>query len=49
MTDQSVGDFDVIICGAGPSGVLLAAYLAQQAYSKVLLLDKVQGIVTDPR
>ena len=42
-------EYDVVICGAGPSGILLAAYLAQQNCTKVLLLEKCSGITTDPR
>ena len=44
-----MNDYDVVICGAGPSGILLAAYLAQQNCTRVLLLEKVSGITTDPR
>lgn len=52
--------YDVIICGAGPTGILLAAYLSRagdvkvgncHAISKiqVLLIEKTTEITTDPR
>lgn len=40
--------FDVIICGCGPTGALLSAYLSQLRVKHVVL-EKEQGITTDPR
>jgi 2-polyprenyl-6-methoxyphenol hydroxylase-like FAD-dependent oxidoreductase len=44
-----VNVYDVIICGAGPTGILLAAHLSRTGGVKVLLLEKAKGITTDPR
>ncbi|KAL4811243.1 hypothetical protein BDV18DRAFT_128954 [Aspergillus unguis] len=39
---------DVVICGCGPTGALLSAYLGQQSI-KHIILEKEGEIVTDPR
>ncbi|NUB45890.1 GMC family oxidoreductase N-terminal domain-containing protein [Fertoebacter nigrum] len=56
MTGASAGrdahDFDFIVCGAGSSGSVVAARLAQDGQARVLLLeaggDDVDSRVTDP-
>lgn len=39
---------DVVICGCGPTGALLSAYLGQMSLSNVIL-EKEAEITTDPR
>ncbi len=39
---------DVIICGAGPTGAMLSAYLGQQSVTNVVL-EKELDITQDPR
>lgn len=48
MEDQTLETKDVIICGCGPTGALLAAYLGQMSVSNVIL-EKEANITTDPR
>jgi len=45
---SSVENCDVLICGAGPTGVLLGAYLSRLNVSTVIL-EKESGVTTDPR
>lgn len=47
-TNDEVESTDVIICGCGPTGALLSAYLGQMSISNVVL-EKEKEIVTDPR
>lgn len=39
---------DVLICGCGPTGALLSAYLGQQSV-KNIVLERELDIVQDPR
>lgn len=39
---------DVVICGGGPTGVLLSAFLARMKVSNIVL-EKEPNITTDPR
>lgn len=39
---------DVVICGCGPTGAMLSAYLGRHAVSNVVL-EKQPDITTDPR
>lgn len=39
---------DVLICGAGPTGAMLSAYLGKLGISNIAL-EKESNIVTDPR
>ncbi|KAL3447442.1 hypothetical protein BJX65DRAFT_97666 [Aspergillus insuetus] len=39
---------DVLICGCGPTGALLSAYLGRMGVSNIVL-EKESGITTDPR
>ncbi|KAL5358318.1 hypothetical protein BJX96DRAFT_182823 [Aspergillus floccosus] len=39
---------DVVICGCGPTGAMLSAYLGRLS-TKHIVLDKESGITTDPR
>lgn len=48
MDDQSLETTDVIICGCGPTGALLAAYMGQMSIANVIL-EKEADITTDPR
>ncbi len=41
-------DQDVIICGAGPTGLVLACYLARYKI-RTVVLEKEANIVNDPR
>lgn len=45
---EEVEATDVIICGCGPTGALLSAYLGQMSIPNVVL-EKEKEIVTDPR
>lgn len=48
MDREDIGTTDVIICGCGPSGALLSAYLGQMGISNIVL-EKEADITTDPR
>jgi 2-polyprenyl-6-methoxyphenol hydroxylase-like FAD-dependent oxidoreductase len=39
---------DVVICGCGPTGALLSAYLGRMGVRNIVL-EKESGITTDPR
>jgi 2-polyprenyl-6-methoxyphenol hydroxylase-like FAD-dependent oxidoreductase len=39
---------DVVICGCGPTGALLSAYLGRMGVSNIVL-ERESGITTDPR
>lgn len=39
---------DVVICGCGPTGAMLSAYLGKFSISNIVL-EKDLGITTDPR
>lgn len=45
---EEIETTDVIICGCGPTGALLSAYLGQMSIPNVVL-EKEKEIVTDPR
>ncbi|KAJ5797374.1 monooxygenase [Penicillium pulvis] len=47
MADQ-VETTDVLICGCGPTGAMLSAYLGQLGVANVIV-EKEAGITTDPR
>lgn len=48
MNETNWETTDVIICGCGPTGALLSAYLGQMCLSNVVL-EKEAEITTDPR
>lgn len=48
MGGQDIETTDVVVCGCGPTGALLAAYLGQMSVSTVVL-EKEVDITTDPR
>lgn len=41
-------DTDVVICGCGPTGAMLSAYLGRMNISNIVL-EKGMAITTDPR
>jgi len=47
-TGEEMETTDVVICGGGPTGALLSAYLGQMSIPNVVL-EKEKEIVTDPR
>jgi 2-polyprenyl-6-methoxyphenol hydroxylase-like FAD-dependent oxidoreductase len=49
MTDpEEYETTDVVICGCGPTGAMLSAYLSQMSIKNVVL-EKEDDITTDPR
>lgn len=49
MTDSETWETtDVVICGCGPTGAMLSAYLGQFGISNIVL-EKEADITTDPR
>lgn len=48
MDGQDIETTDVLICGCGPTGALLGAYLGQMSVPSVIL-EKEADITTDPR
>ena len=48
MDEQNIETTDVVICGCGPTGALLGAYLGQMSVPSVIL-EKEADITTDPR
>ncbi|OJJ54673.1 hypothetical protein ASPSYDRAFT_185556 [Aspergillus sydowii CBS 593.65] len=48
MNGQDIENTDVLICGCGPTGALLGAYLGQMSVPSVIL-EKEADITTDPR
>ena len=46
--DEDCETTDVLICGCGPTGALLASYLGQANIANVII-EKEGGITTDPR
>ncbi|KAE8374197.1 hypothetical protein BDV26DRAFT_296196 [Aspergillus bertholletiae] len=45
---QNIETTDVVICGCGPTGALLSAYLSRMSIKHVVL-ERESGITTDPR
>jgi len=45
---SSTETFEVIICGCGPTGAMLSAYLARQGVKHVVL-EREPDITSDPR
>lgn len=48
MDGEDIETTDVVICGCGPTGALLAVYLGQMSVSNIIL-EKEADITTDPR
>ena len=48
MDDIGYETTDVVICGCGPTGAILSAYLGQMSISHVVI-EKEAEITTDPR
>jgi 2-polyprenyl-6-methoxyphenol hydroxylase-like FAD-dependent oxidoreductase len=48
MTEKDWETTQVLICGCGPTGALLAGYLCRMGISSIIL-EKEASIVTDPR
>ncbi len=48
MDGQDIETTDVVICGCGPTGALLGAYLGQMSVPNIIL-EKEADITTDPR
>ncbi|KAJ5606473.1 hypothetical protein N7510_009254 [Penicillium lagena] len=48
MADLNCETTDVVICGCGPTGAMLSAYLGQMGIRNIVL-EKEENITTDPR
>lgn len=48
MADLNCETTDVVICGCGPTGAMLSAYLGQMGIRNIVL-EKGEKITTDPR
>jgi len=48
MSDLNCESTDVVICGCGPTGAMLSAYLGQMNIRNIVL-ERGKDITTDPR
>lgn len=48
MAEHDYETTDVVICGCGPTGAMLSAYLGRLSVRHIVL-EKEDGITTDPR
>lgn len=48
MADSEYETTDVVICGCGPTGAILSAYLGQMSIPHIVI-EKEAEITTDPR